>query len=228
MTIFHFALLRSLRRKSTLLILVILPTAMILIPPLWTTGNAAGLSLFGMTILFGAFMLVRSIMTDRETRTIVRIFAAPVTTFQYLFQNLLGYLLILMVQILLFVSVGSLLYQWEAPLAGTLVLGYGFFAAASVGLSLAWNCLFTSKMISEVVFYITISAMAILGGVYIPISMLPDMLQKIGMLFPLYWLSGILTEATGTRTPFGIWSSVAMLALFTAAFLIFGSKRRME
>ena len=112
---------------------------MILIPPLWTDAYAIGFSFFGITILYGAFLLVRSIMTDRESRTIVRIFAAPVTTFQYLFQNLLGYLVLLMAQILIFVLIGSLLYGWQASIARKLVLGYGIFAAASIAFSLAWN-----------------------------------------------------------------------------------------
>lgn len=228
MTIFYFALLRSLRRRSTLLLLIILPSAMILISPFWTAEVAVGFSFFGITILFGAFMLVRSIMTDRETRTIVRILAAPVTNFQYLFQNLLGYLLLLMAQILLFVSIGSLIYGWEAVVAVKLVMGYGFFAATSVALSLAWNSLFRSKAMSDGVFSVVISVMALLGGVYIPLSMLPDILQKIGMVFPTYWLSSILMEITGPEAPFGIWTSAAMLVLFTAVFLIFGSKRRLE
>ncbi|WP_367565752.1 ABC transporter permease [Lacrimispora sp.] len=228
MTIFHFALLRSLRKKSTLITILILPAAMILIPPLWTEENAIGFSFFGITILYGAFLLVRSIMTDRESRTIVRIFAAPVTTFQYLFQNLLGYLVLLMAQILLFALVGSLLYGWQASIAGKLVLGYGLFAAVSIALSLAWNSLFRSSAISGGIFSVVVSVMALLGGVFVPLSLLPDILQTIGMLFPTFWLSSILMDITGGNPPFEFWVSGAVLALFTTAFLIFGSKRRLE
>ena len=227
MTILHFSLLRSIRRKSTLLLLILWPSIILPIKPFWTSEVGLGFSFFGMTILLGAFILVRSIIEDRQSRVIVRIFIAPITTFQYLFQNLLCYLILLTMQILVFIFIGSLLYNWNFTMTVELMLGYILFAATSISFSLAWNSLFKSKAASDGLFSILVSIMALLGGIYIPVSNLPDVLQPISMLFPTYWLSSIILDIRNLDAPFDIWTSIAVLILFTVAFLIFGSKRRL-
>jgi ABC-2 type transport system permease protein len=220
-------MIRSLRKKSTLAILAAVPFTLILIPPLWVQGGT-GYSFYGIAILYSAFLLVRSIMTDRESGTIVRIYTAPITTFQYLFQNLLGYFLILLLQIIINIIVGTMRYQWETITTIKLILGYSLFAAASLAMSLAWNSLFRSRALSDGVFATVVSVMALLGGIFVPITMLPEVLKKLGMLFPTFWLSNILLEVVGEPYFYNMRISCGILLLFTCAFLIFGSKRRLE
>ncbi len=228
MTIFRFYLIRSMRKRMTLLALIVLPLVILFLPPLWNMEDALGFSFYSLVILFGSFALVRSTMTDRESGLIVRIFAAPVTTLTYLSQSLLAYMLLMLLQVVVFVGIGTALYGWDAYISAMLLLGYILFASTSVSLSLAWNSLFRSKAMSGGVFSILVSFMAILGGVFVPLSMLPDVMQKIGMLFPTYWISSILIGIAGRQPPFGIWTSSGILMMFTAIFLIFGSKRRLE
>jgi ABC-2 type transport system permease protein len=227
-TIFRFALIRGLRRRLTLLVLGVIPLGMIFIRPLWTSQYSSGLNLYGLVVLYTAFLLVRSIMTDRITKTVVRIFAAPVTTFQYLSQNLLAYLLLLAVQILVIVGLGAMMYGWDFPLTGKAILGYIVFGGTSIGFSLAWNSLFRGKEISGSVFFVVSSFMALLGGITVPLTILPELIKKIGMLFPPYWLASALFAIQEKGGGSDYWLSIAVLMLFTAAFLIFGSKRRLE
>ncbi len=228
MTIFRFALMRSMRKRLTLISLCAVPFAMVLFPPVWVSENGFGFSFYGLVILYAAFLLVRSIMTDRINKITVRIFAAPVTNFQYLFQNLLGFLLLLSIQIVAVLSLGAVLYGWEAAAVCKLMLGYILFAMSSIAFSLAWNSLFRSKEMSDGVFSVIISLMALLGGVFIPVSILPGILQKIGMLFPTYWLSSALLSVRYGYKGQGFWLAAVMLLLFTVIFLLFGSKRRLE
>ncbi|KAF0194145.1 MAG: ABC transporter [Bacillota bacterium] len=228
MTIFRFALMRGLRKKSMFAALFAVPLAMIFIRPLWTPENGAGFVFYGMVILFAAFSLVRLIMTDRVSGTIVRIFAAPVTTFQYLSQNLLAYWLILGIQTVVMVAVGAMLYEWGIEMAAQLILCYTVFAVASIALSLAWTSLFRSKVISDAVFSIVVSFMALLGGIFIPLSMLPDILRKIGMLFPTYWFSNSLLGIRDGAASREYWLSLLIMLLLSAASLLYGSKRRLE
>ncbi len=228
MTIFLFAFIRSLRRKSTLVAMFVLPLAIVFIRTLWTLENGRGFLFYGMIIMFAAFSLVRSIMIDRMTGTVVRIFAAPVATFQYLFQNLLAFWLIIGVQTIVFVVIGSALYGWGIEMAVRLILSYNIFAVASLAFSLAWNSMFRSKVMSDAIFSIIISLMALLGGIFIPISMLPDFLRKIGMLFPTYWLSNSLLFIQDKEWNGQYWLSILIMFLFSAAFLLYGSKRRLE
>ena len=228
MTIFRFALLRSMRQKVTLGLLCIAPLAMIFIEQLWSPEYGTGFLFYGLVVMFAAFSLVRLTMTDRVSGTIVRIFAAPVTTIQYLAQNLLAFWLILNVPTLLMIGIGSIRYGWEGNRTALLLLCYLVFNAAAITLSLAWNAMFHSKVMADTIFSVVVSFMALLGGVFIPLPMLPDFLQKIGMATPLYWFSNAITRIQGQEAAEGYWSSILIMLLFSAAFLLFGGKRRLE
>ena len=218
MTIFRFALLRSMRQKVTLGLLCIAPLAMIFIEQLWSPEYGTGFLFYGLVVMFAAFSLVRLTMTDRVSGTIV----------QYLAQNLLAFWLILNVPTLLMIGIGSIRYGWEVNRTALLLLCYLVFNAAAITLSLAWNAMFHSKVMADTIFSVVVSFMALLGGVFIPLPMLPDFLQKIGMATPLYWFSNAITRIQGQEAAEGYWSSILIMLLFSAAFLLFGGKRRLE
>lgn len=227
MTIFRYALLRNLRRKWTLLVLCIAPVCLMFLSPLWEAGSFVGLSLYSMMILLAAFFLVQPIMEDRITGTAVRIFAAPITTFKYLFQNLLAALVLLVVQIVVVLGSRLVWQGWDLSLTGRALLGYAVFAGAALALCLAWNSLFRNKALSDAAFSIVMSVMALFGGVFVPITMLKGVMQKLAMLMPPYWLANALFNLDGSSS-YAYWFSLGILLLFAAVFLIFGSKRRLE
>ncbi len=228
MTIFRFALIRSLRKKSTLVSLVVTPPAMIFLRPLWVVDDGIGFSFYGLLLMIAAFSLVRLVMADRVAGTAVRIFAAPVTTLRYLSQNLLAFLLILGAQTGLMIIAGVALYRWEAGMASLLALSYIVFTASAIAFSLAWNSLFRSKATADGIFSLVASFMALLGGIFIPISIMPEILQKIGMIFPTYWLSNSLLFLQSRGSDGEYWFSILIMFLFSTAFLLYGSKRRLE
>ncbi len=228
MTIFQFAFIRSMKKKFTLLTLCTIPIIMIFIAPLWETGEGFGYNFYGIIILYTAFLLVRAIMTDRINKITIRIFAAPVTTYQYLFQNLMGFLILIILQIIVIIGIGSIRYRWSLSDTCLLMIIYILFAANAISFSLAWNSLFRSKEMSDGVFSVVISIMSLLGGVFVPLSLLPGILQKIGMIFPTYWLSTALIEVQNNKNTLKLFLAAGMLILFSVACLIFGSKRRLE
>lgn len=228
MTVFYYTFIRSLRNKHTLIVITLIPLLMILIPMLWLGKSSAGFTLYGAVILYGSFLLSRTIMTDRVNKTAVRIFSAPIRTYEYLFQSLLAYSILITMQIILIISIGSLLYDWGIVLTLKLFLCYTVFAASSIGFSIAWNSLFRSKLMSDAVFGIVISLMSIVGGIFMPVDMLPDFLKKIGMLFPTYWLSNSLISLNGNSSFNEYFLSIGILIMLTTAYIIFGSKRRLE
>ncbi len=228
MTLFQFALIRSWRKKSTLISLCIVPLLMVFMPTFWTGSGATGFNLFGVNLLTAAFLLVRNMMTDRVTGTVIRIFAAPVTTFKYLLENLMGYILLLWIQIFVFIQLGAGRYDWTQDMTIKLILGYWLFAAAAAAFSLAWNSLFKKRWVSDSMFSIAVSVMSLVGGVFVPLSFLPPWLQKLGMLFPNFWLSNILLDALGEQSYYGMGLSSAVLVLYIVIYLLIGSKRRLE
>lgn len=228
MTIFLFALKRSLQKKSLLVALCLIPFAMIFIRPLWVPQNPSGFSFLGMLILFSSFSLVRIIMTDRVTGVAVRIFAAPVTNFRYMTQNLFAFSSVLSAQIVVLISIGAIIHSWDTGMALSLIFCYIVFAVTSISFSLAWYGLFRSKVISDAAFGIVISFMSLFGGIFVPISLLPDVFRKIGMLFPTYWFSNALLAIQGQNSRIDYYISIIMMIMFSLVFLLYGSKRRLE
>jgi len=228
MTIFTFTFLRCLRKKSTFFVLFFVPLIMIFVRPLWVADDGMGFLFYGVLILLAAFSWVRFIMVDRINTTIVRIFAAPVTTFRYLAESIMAFWAVIGIPTFVIVVLGYAMYGWEIKTMLMLFLLYNIFIANSIAFTLAWNTLFRSKVMSDAVFSLVVSFMAMLGGIFIPLSIMPDYLRRIGMLFPTYWFSNALSAIQGQSPSGTFWYSIIILLLFSLAFLLLGSKRRLE
>ena len=231
MIIFRFALLKGLRSPMTLLLNCILPLVLMFIRPLWEEtgmmGGNAGFGLLVMVIWGGSFLMAQGTLNDKETGVIVRILSAPVSMLNYLTQNLLAYMAPLTVQVFLVSALGMILYDWSFDLALALFVCYTVFTISSVALSFAWNCLFKRKASSFPAFSAMVTFGIFLSGALIPLSLFPDVLQYVGMVFPAYWAIRGIEEAMVYGMTGDYWLSILAMALFTMAFLLYGSKRRM-
>jgi len=233
MTIFHFALLRGIRNPLSMVVNCMIPLIIILIRPFWTGGDIAGFGnlpgfgLLAFTIMGGAFLMSQSILSDKVDGAIMRILAAPVTMRRYLAENLLSCMVPLVIQIALISLLGFILYDWSLALSFALFLCYTVLALSSVAMAFAWHCLFKSKENSNTGFSLVLTLMMMLGGVFIPIEILPGFLEYAGVIFPVYWaMQGIRSVLeTGTMLT-EYWLGIAAILLFAIAFLLYGGKRR--
>lgn len=226
LTIYKFALLRAWRNPLSLLFNAVLPLVLVLIPALWRGESAFGFSFVGVAIMYGAFIAARGILIDKLDGTLVRIFTTPTTNLQYLTQNLMAALTPLAVQILAVGLLGSALYGWQAEFVLRLMLLYFIFAAASVAFSFAWSCFFKERETSYAVFSVAANLVAMLGGFYVPLHIMPNVLRYIGALFPAYWMSNGVAALQGGSAMGGYLLSAAVIALFAVLYLVYGSKRR--
>lgn len=229
MTIFRYALIKGLRNPLTLVCNCILPLVIVFINPLWTgEGFLTGYGLLVLVIWAGSYLMTQGTLRDKETGAITRILAAPISMRNYLTQNLLAFMVPLTVQLVLVSVIGSVLYDWSLIFAFGLFLILATFTVASVTMSFAWNCLFKEKENNFTSFSALLTFGAMLSGAFMPLEFLPDALQNVGAVFPAFWamravssLSDIATMGTD------YWVSIAALALFSIAFLLYGGKRRM-
>jgi len=230
MTIFRYALIRGLRSPFSIACNCILPIALILIRPLWTGDMTAGFFFIAFVIIGGTLMMSQSILTDKIGGTVIRILAAPVTMLHYLVANLLACMVPLLFQLILICILGSALYGWSTGFSLALFLCYTVFSLASVSMAFAWHCLFKDRDTSLNSFGILATFMALLGGLFTPLDILPDPLQYLGAIFPVYWaargLDAILAADIGSYVSGDYWLSLAAMLLFTTAYLLYGGKRR--
>ena len=231
MTIFRFALIKGLRNPGTFVFNCVLPLALILIRPLWT-GEVflSGFGLLMMVIWGGSFLMAQGILNDRADGALTRILSAPVSMLNYLVQNLLAFMVPMTVQVSLVTVLGAILYDWSLTLALAIFLCYTIFTISAVAMSFAWNCLFKTKDGSFSSFSAMITFGSFLSGAFMPLETFPEgILRYVGAVLPSYWaMRGLgtlsLTELTITGD---YWLSILAMLLFTAAFLLYGGKRRM-
>ncbi|MCL2547300.1 MAG: ABC transporter permease [Oscillospiraceae bacterium] len=205
----------------------ILPLVFLFVRPFWTDGNMNGISFIMLFLMSGAYLMSLSILTDKADGAVIRILAAPITTRRYLIENLLACMVPLVAQTALISLLGMALHGWSLALSFALFLCYTVLILASVAMAFTWHCIFKRKESSATGFSLLLFLTAFLGGATFPVEAFPGILQYIGAIFPAYWairgLESFIENGAMTAT---YWLSIGALLLFTAAFLLYGGKRR--
>lgn len=226
MTIFSFAIKRCFRNLMNILFLCVLPVIVILMPHEQWLPLPLGFHLYGIILLFAAARLVSVMMDDRTKGILVRVGVAPITHLQYLWQNLLAYSLILIVQVGGVIIAGTL-YGHDLVHPFLLFVVYSLFGMTAIGFSLAWFSLFRYKETAFAVLTGLIMLMSIAGGMLFPTNMMPELMQRLAMLLPTFWLAESITIVATQADTIELLLPFMVMLLFTAAFLVIGSKRRL-
>jgi ABC-2 type transport system permease protein len=228
MTIFKFALLRSLRNPVNLLLLVVLPAGLAFVPVVPGSVLPLGFHLYGQVIFYAAFLMVRSVVEDRLSGTLARIGVAPISYFGYLGETLLAYGLLMVLQNALFVGLGVARYGESLGSPLLRFAAFACFSLTSIAFSLAGFSLFDRREIAYATVPTVITLLSLLGGFYAPVEMMPEVLRKSAMVTPPYWLIKAQSVLTRGEAPGRFVLSLAIMLLFAMAFLVVGSRRRME
>ena len=226
MTIFNFTVKRFFRSLLNLLLLFVLPLGILFLPKGEWLPIPLGFQYYGLLQLFIAAKLASNIIEDRTNGIMVRIGVAPITHFQYLWQNLLAFSLILTGLNVLFIMAGVLVHGEELISPLRLFIVYSFFSMIAIGFSLAWYSLFRSKEAAFLIISGVIILMAMLGGMMWPVQAMPAAFQRIAMLLPTYWfVEGILVSVRG-GTVVNFVMILVIMFMYSLAFIILGSRRK--
>ena len=225
MIIFRFALKRYFRQPSNIIFLLIFPILLVFLPVSVWPPIPMGFQYYGILLMFIAARLTAIIIEDRTRKTTLRISVAPITHFQYLWQNLLAYSVLLTGVNGLVVLMGVLYHGENLVSPILLFLVYTFFSVTAISFSLGLYAIIRNKEAALALLTGVIALISMLGGVFWPIQIMPVFIQRLAMLLPTYWYSeGIIRIAYG-----GSLSDIAlplvMMFMFTIGFLIFGSRR---
>jgi ABC-2 type transport system permease protein len=230
MTVFKYALRRGLFQPASMIVNSILPIGFVLVSntgAFGTNPDARGYFMLAMFMLFGAFLMSNSIQADRLDGVLVRILAGPLTFRRYLVQNFFAGLTPMTVLSVIIGGIGMVRHGWGIAFALAVVLVYVLLSATSIGLSFVWSCLFKNREASTIAFSLILTFMAFLGGIMLPIQNLPPAIRLVGAIFPAHWSARGLEELLRYGITPQFWLSMLALAAFTAAFILYGSKRRL-
>ena len=188
--------------------------------------NVPAWSLFGM--FFILIPMAGSIITERMQGTLVRLYTTPAPIKAVFGGKIAMYTAVCCVQFCLMLGIGLFIL----PLLGLprLVITGGaaaiplvVFAAAlaAVGFGLLMGCIFSSLMKAAMFGAVCIVIFAALGGIMVPVFVMPKMLKMISNISPLAWAQNAFTEifARGGGLP-DVWIEICALLFFSLASLL--------
>ena len=224
MTVFQFALKRSLKQLTNIIFLCGIPLLAIFLPTSEFFPLPVGYHFYGILLFFTSAKLVSVMMEDRVAGILLRIGVSPVTHLQYLWQNLLAYTLLLMLQSII-VIVGGLIYGHNLIAPGLLFLIYVVFTITAISFSLAWFALFRQKETAMTIMFGLVMLMFMAGGLFYPAELMPEMMQRIVVVLPTYWLAEAQWSLANTGQFQDLVIPLIVLVLFSTVFLLTGSRR---
>ena len=232
MTVFKHALRNGITKPISLVINSIVPIGLVIFLDRIDAGfgpdATVGLFVLAFVMMYGAFLMANSIQKDKVEGVLVRILAGPITLRSYLAQNFLAAIIPMAVVSAVVGLLGYLIHDWSLTLTVGLVLVYILMSASSIGLSFVWSCLFKDKEASLSGISVVLTMSGLIGGFMLPLDMLPTIPYYIGMATPAHWASRAILQLViyGEFTQM-YWLGLLAIAMFTIAFVLYGSKRRL-
>lgn len=172
------------------------------------------------TIIFGA----GAILEEREKGTLGRVLAAPVAKWEFLGGHLLGTYIIGLVQLLILVLAGQFLFHvdWGRNLPALLVLlSIYLFCITGLGTLIAGMVKTNSQL--QAIGQVVITSMAMLGGAYWPLEIVPRGMQLAAKFVPTGWimsgLKDIIARGAGIEA---VWSPALILMAMGVGFFALG------
>jgi ABC-2 type transport system permease protein len=190
--------------------------------PRETLGVITGLTLmFLMALVTSSVSLIND---DRRGRTMMRMFSAPVRSYEIAIGNFLGSFLVGIIQIIVVLSLGRwvLRYDYEMPMY-LYFLVLAVFMLVSMGIASTIAGLIRNPRNAGMLNSLILTPTCMLGGCFWPISIMPDYMQKLANFTPQKWaIQAVDIAATGGGWN-ELWLPFAILGLMAAVMLAIGS-----
>lgn len=192
-------------------------------------GNNHSERLVGFLILF--LMVTLTIVTGKilEARKIgvwYRLLSTPSPRFSIMGGYMLSFLLVGWLQFAILMAASHFIFGtvWGNLLAQFCLVSALLLCSVGLGLMAAGFVKTAEQQMLLGIFIISPTCM--LGGVYWPIELVPDVMQKLALFVPQYWaMEGFKTVMTNGGTLLDVLGSVGILLGFAAVFMTVGISR---
>jgi ABC-2 type transport system permease protein len=188
------------------------------------SSHAAGFSI--MFVMMMLLSVTGTIIEARNNGVWYRILATPASKFEIAFGYLLSFFLIGWIQFgILLISTHYLFdVQWGNPLSIAILVSALLFAIVGLGLCIAGMAKTVEQQAS--IGNLIVVSTCMLSGVYWPIEITPEFMQKMAEFLPQTWaMKGFTELIVSGGTWIDIIDSIAVLIGFGLVFLVVGMKR---
>ena len=198
-----------------------------------TPTSVLRLYLFSMTvfsIMSSAFFSIpSSLQSDKTNNWQKMIQHSPVSMVEYYISKLFSALLTFLLSIVVVFSVGHFVRGVSLPTMDWLIIAliilFGSLVFISMGVLVS---LLPSAQLMSVVGNIAYMALAVLGGLWFPLSMFPAWLRSIGKLMPSYQLMQIVSSYLEHREFNAIAALIVLVYTVGVSLVVLQLKKRIE
>ena len=158
-----------------------------------------------MGLMFTGLDQMKDLLREREAGTLRRQLAAPVSARHVLIGKVLSVALVAAIAQIILVVIGSLVFRvsWGDPLA--LAAASGLIVLAVTGFAALLYSLVRTERQGDAFGGILTMVMAMLGGAFVPLQVMPEWLKSVSQLTVNHWCN----EALRSLTSGGGWSEMA-------------------
>lgn len=186
-------------------------------------NSSIGFAIVFMMILI--FTTIGIILEDKRKLTLARMFVSPVTEWEIVAGNLLGSLVLGLLQLIPLTFVFKIAFKIDTMyklLSVFLILFCFLIAVIGIGIGISG---FIKKTLNPATLVATIiTPTSILGGCFIPESMLPGFINKIGYAVPQKWVMKAIESILLGKGFQSIALNLVIILMFGLAFATFGLK----
>ena len=189
--------------------------------------------LFSMTvfsIMSSAFFSIPSTLQSDKTNNWQKMLQhSPVSMIEYYISKLFSALLTFLLSIVVVFSVGHFVRGVNLPAMDWLIIAliilFGSLVFIAIGVLVS---LLPSAQLMSVVGNIAYMALAVLGGLWFPLTMFPKWLQSIGKLTPSYQLMQIVSSYLEHREFNAIAALIVLVYTVGVSLVVLQLKKRIE
>ncbi|MFA1820934.1 ABC transporter permease [Virgibacillus oceani] len=179
----------------------------------------------GYVVMFVFFIMISMVnvfIKDRDTGMTSRLASTPIQSYAYLLGKWLPFMCVVFIQIVVLFLFGRLVYDVPLGEPITLLILSIVITFTVTAIGLAMSLLVNTENMGIAITQIIALGGAMLGGLWVPLEIMPEFMKTIALFLPQYWAHQSFQDAmAGTTEVLELMQTLAILfAIGLAAFII--------
>ncbi len=176
-------------------------------------------------IMLLVFVSMGTLMEDKKKLTLARIFTQPVKEWQIVLGNLIGNMTLGLMQLIPIMIVLKIAFElsWGREFWALSLILFAFLIA-TLGLGVGLAGIMKNKFNPMLLTATVVVPSSILGGSFIPKSMMPEIVNRLGNIVPQKWVMDASEKILQGKSIDEILINLVVILMFGIAFSTFGVK----
>lgn len=169
------------------------------------------------------------VLKDKNDKTFYRIFAAPIGIKSYMFQNMLSFVLVMIIQVISVFAIMRGFFKLDfGPSIFNMFILFVIFGITSISLGTAIAGVSKDIRQSGTISTFLATPMCMLGGCFWDKTFMPDILLRIANFVPTTWAMNAAEKLLYTDSIGDIGTEILVLLTFAIVFFIAGASKRAD